>query len=122
MTTQAIQKQDITKQIKVLEGDLAFQQQEDRIRSLMIKEVEEKKLRKEWRKSLENGYEVQMKDQKKKITEEMKHARTGPTTMQELGSHYQHQIAKQKLAEEKMQARAEAVADIIQAPTRIDNT
>jgi len=28
----------------------------------MIKEVEEKKLRKEWRKSLENGYEVQMKD------------------------------------------------------------
>ena len=47
----------------------------------------------------------------------MRDLRTGPTTLNALGSHYQHQLQKQKLADLKMQQRADRVAEVIKAPT-----
>ena len=46
--------------------------------------------------------------------------KTGPTTIDALGNHYQQQLKKQKLADLKMKVRAERVADVIQAPTLKD--
>ena len=46
--------------------------------------------------------------------------KTGATTIDALGNHYQQQLKKQKLADLKMKMRAERVADVIQAPTLKD--
>ena len=65
-----------------------YEQQQERIRSLTNKEMADRNMRYEWRKSLENGYEAQMQSQKDKDMDEQKELRTGPTSIDALGNHY----------------------------------
>ena len=56
METQIKQTHDTQVQMARLDKELALKQQEERIKSLMKKEQENRRMRFEWRKSLEDGY------------------------------------------------------------------
>lgn len=114
------QTTDVNTQLKRFDKDFAMQQQEDRIQTLSKKEQDSKRMRFEWRKSLENGYETQMRRDLALKKEEVDNRRTGPTTLNALGSHYQNQLKNQKLAEEKQQMYTARVAKVINAPSRLD--
>ncbi len=56
----------------------------------MQKEQANRKMRFEWRKNLEDGYQNEMEETKKRTRDELKELRNGPTTIGALGNHYQH--------------------------------
>lgn len=78
-------------------------------------------MRYEWRKSLESGYEKEMQEVRKKVQDSKTEIRTGPTTIGALGSHYEQQLQRLKQAEQKMDARASNVADVIKARSPKDS-
>ena len=72
------------------------------------------------RKSVDKFTEDQKVTQKTKEYEERKAERTGPTTMKELGTHYQKQLQRTREAENKIELRANMMADMIKAPVMKD--
>ena len=73
-------------------------------------------MRYEWRKSCENSYDRQVDENKRKAAKEAKEVFTGPTTIAEVGSNYEKQLQKLKFREDRMDTRANRVADVIKAP------
>jgi len=78
---------------------MTLEQQEKRISGLMQREQDSRKMRYEWRKSLESGYEKEMLEVRKKVQDSKTEIRTGPTTIGALGSHYEQQLKRLKQAE-----------------------
>ena len=116
-----MQTSNTAQQIAKFDKDMAMEQQQERIRMMTKTEIAQQNLRREWRKTLEEGYQGDMQLKKDKDQGELKELKNGPTTLNALGSHYQHQLQRQKLADQKMQARADRVAEVIQAPTIKDS-
>ena len=54
----------------------------------MQKEQANRKMRFEWRKSLEDGYAKDVEEVKKRARDERKELCNGPTTIDALGNHY----------------------------------
>ena len=64
-------------------------------------ELERKQKRYEWRKELENGYERDIENARSRKQEEKGEVKTGPTTIETLGSYYERQLARQRAAEKR---------------------
>lgn len=78
-------------------------------------------MRYEWRKQLENGYERDMQDVKQRVQQEKKEVRSGPTTIGVLGSYYERQLAKQRMAQHRQDMRADRYSEATKAPTMKDS-
>ena len=63
--------------------------QEEQTRKMTINEQEQNRLRFEWRKMLENGYDQDLIDHENKASQEKKEILTGPTSITVLGTYYQ---------------------------------
>lgn len=51
-------------------------------------DIEQRRLRYEWRKMLENGYDQDIIEHELKVSQEKKDVITGPTSLTVLGSYY----------------------------------
>lgn len=89
---------------------------------MAVRETEQKKIRYEWRKMLEDGYDSQIEARQRQNALEVKNLRTGPTSINALGTHYSNQQKTMKIREDKIEKRASRVADVIKAPSIKDST
>ena len=103
------------KQMAQAEKAMALRLQEERIRTMMQKEKDAKQMRFEWRQQNERSYDRQIEEGRIKAEADKQQIRSGPTTIGALGSHYEIQLAKLRAAEQRIDNRGAAVADVINA-------
>ena len=90
------------------------------MRMMYKNDEEQRRLRFEWRKMLEEGYDEDILEHERKDKVEKRDVITGPTSLTVLGTYYQQQMDKQKLADQRMAEHAQKVAEMIQAPSAKD--
>lgn len=72
-----------------LDDEQARRVLEEQIRMMSLNDNEQRRLRYEWRKMLENGYDEDILEHERRADVEKKEVLTGPTSLNVLGTYYQ---------------------------------
>ena len=111
--------QQVVRTMAQLDDETAFKTQQEELQMLNDNEDQQALLRYEWRKMLENSYDADIIDHERKAKVDHVDVITGPTSINVLGTHYQQQLANQKVADQRMADHAARVAVEINAPSRM---